>query len=149
MAQYAKAYFSPDKNARQHIIGFIDRTQKDLDIAVYAVTDDLISDAIIRAHNRGVAVRVLMDDLQAASRYADDEKMQAAGVPLRLDIRSAAMHNKFAISDKSAVMTGSYNWTLNAATRNSENWVIIWLKYMIHDYYQPQFEKLWADNAPT
>jgi phosphatidylserine/phosphatidylglycerophosphate/cardiolipin synthase-like enzyme len=31
------------------------------------------------------------------------------------------MHHKFCVIDNQVVLTGSYNWTTNAETRNDEN----------------------------
>jgi len=147
MGKYASVYFSPNRHAADTVIGFIDRTTTSLDIAVYSITHDGIADAIIRAHQRGVAVRVLMDKTQAGSKYADDEKMEAAGIPVYRDRVTGLMHHKMAISDSCAVVLGSFNWTLNADTKNMEHLVIVRLKYIIEEC-QAEFEHLWKVNAP-
>jgi phosphatidylserine/phosphatidylglycerophosphate/cardiolipin synthase-like enzyme len=139
-------YFSPGRGADEIVVGFIDRCEKTLDVAIYSLTHDPIRDALIRAHKRGVKVRVLMDNLQARSRYADDEVMAAAGIPVRVDLSSAAMHDKFAIGDSKAVLTGSFNWTKNAVERNAENFVIVRMRYIIRPFEQ-EFERLWEDNV--
>ena len=72
MGRYASVYFSPNQGADDTVIGFIDRCEKTLDVAVYSITHDDIAAALIRAHQRGVRVRVLMDKTQAGNRYADD-----------------------------------------------------------------------------
>jgi len=142
------AYFSPGRGADEVVIGFIDRCNETCDIAAYSLTHDPIRDAIIRAHNRGVAVRVLMDNLQARSRYADDEALMAAGVPTLVDKSSSAMHHKFIIGDGTAIMTGSFNFTKNAVERNAENFVIVRLKYIIREF-QKEFEYQWELNTPS
>jgi phosphatidylserine/phosphatidylglycerophosphate/cardiolipin synthase-like enzyme len=143
---YVSCYFSPRRGAADQIIGFIDHCDTTLDIAVYSLTLDGIAAAIIRAHQRGTKVRVLTDKTQASGRYADDEKLEAAGVPLRRDKKSGSMHNKFCIDGKSAVITGSFNWTANADKKNAENFVIVRLKYAVADF-ATEFERLWEDNA--
>lgn len=35
--------------------------------------------------------------------------------------RGGIMHNKFCVIDNQRVLTGSYNWTTNAESRNDEN----------------------------
>ena len=143
---YVSAYFSPRRGAADQIIGFIDHCATTLDIAVYSLTHDGIAAAIIRAHQRGVKVRVLTDYVQASGRYADDEKLEAAGVPLRRDTQSGSMHNKFCIDGKNAVITGSFNWSANADKKNAENFVIVRLKYAVADF-AAEFESLWEKNA--
>lgn len=147
------SYMSPGRHAADTVIGFIDHTHKSLDIAVYSITHDGIAAAVIRAHQRGVKVRVLVDKTQAAGRYADDELLETAGVPLRRDTQSGLMHHKFAISDKGvsgafAVATGSFNWTANADKRNAENFLIIRLSRTVQEY-QDEFDMVWAKNAPA
>lgn len=142
---YVSTYFSPKRGAADQIIGFIDRCETTLDIAVYSLTHDGIAEAIIRAQSRGVLVRVLIDNLQASSRWADDEKLEEVGVQVRRDIKSGSMHHKFCIGDSNAVITGSFNWSVNADQRNAENFVIIRLKYAIADF-QDEYDALWAAN---
>jgi len=134
MGKYFDSYFSPNGGAADFIIGFIDRTENRLDIAVYSFTHDEIADAVIRAHQRGVKVRVLTDKLQASNQYADDEKLESFGIPVRRDTQSGLMHHKFAISDDNAVGLGSFNWSVNADTRNMENWNVVRLKYAVEEY---------------
>jgi len=146
MTNYVTCYFSPNKGAAKAIIGFINRCEHSLDIAVYAITHDEISQAIIDAHKKGVKVRVITDNLQASNVYSDDELLQEAGIPILKTRKAGSMHHKFVIGDNNAIGTGSFNWTLNADRRNNENFVIIRLKYVIKSY-QKQFDLLWCDYS--
>ena len=143
MASYVSTYFSPDRGTKDVVIGFINRCETKLSVAVYSITHDEIVDALITAHQRGVQVRVLMDKLQASNRYADDEKLEAAGIPVKTGGTSGLMHNKFLIDGERAVGTGSFNWSVNADERNAENFVIIRLKYTVASFAE-EFEKLWG-----
>ena len=145
MPRYVSSYFSPDRGTADVVIGFIAKCQKTLDIAIYSLTHDKIADALIEAHERGVKVRVLIDKSQAGNKYADDEKLLIAGIPLLRDKVSGLMHNKFAIGDGKAVGTGSFNWTKSADEKNAENFVVIRLSYVIKQFQQ-EFEKLWEKN---
>jgi len=151
MGHYVSPYFSPDRGADDTTIGFIDHCHSYLDVAIYSLTHNGIADALLRAHGRGVKVRVLIDALQAANAYADDESLEAAGIEVRRDTQAGAMHNKFMIGDGRdgglAVQTGSFNFSKNAADKNAENFVVIRLQY-IAKAYQDEFERLWAANAP-
>jgi len=142
---YVSTYFSPNRGGAQTVIGFIDRCENTIDAAVYCITHDDISDALIRAHNRGVVVRVITDKTQAAGRWSDDEKLEEASIPLKRGGYHwrGSMHNKFIIGDDSAIGTGSFNWTKNADQKNAENFVIIRLRYVVKEY-QKEFNKLWS-----
>lgn len=146
MSRYVKNYFSPGREGVDTIIGFIRRCETHLDVAVYSLTHDEIADELIAAHERGVAIRVLTDKVQASSKYADDERLEAAGIQVRRDIRAGSMHTKYCV-EPGAVGMGSHNWTASAESRNVEHWSVIRLKYVVDDY-QEHFNKIWELNAP-
>lgn len=149
MGTYADVYFAPYNGALESVIGFINRCNHTLDIAVYSITHDDISNAIIDAHNRGVKVRVIIDAAQAGLSSADDEKMEKAGIEVRRDVESGLMHHKLAIGDSNtsarAVGIGSFNWTLSAATRNRESWCVVRLSYIVAEC-QSEFNRVWEAN---
>lgn len=147
MPEYFDTYFSPKGGAADYIIKFIKKTEKTLDIAVYSLTHDEITSALIEAHGRGVLIRILTDALQSKGASSDDETLESSGILLRRDTQPGLMHHKFAISDGLALGFGSFNWSLNAELRNMENWNVCRLKYVI-DSYQKEFEKLWQLNKP-
>lgn len=141
-------YSSPRDGVAAHIVGYIDRCEEHLDVAVYSLTHDAIRDALIRAHQRGVRVRVLTDKVQAAGRGADDEALEAAGIEVRRDVQSGLMHHKFAVDGRNAVLKGSFNWSRNADERNAEYWEVNRYKYVI-DWLQRLFDELWIANDPS
>jgi phosphatidylserine/phosphatidylglycerophosphate/cardiolipin synthase-like enzyme len=149
MGSYVSTYYSPADRAAGHVIGFIDFLSPGdrLDVMVYSITHDDIAEALIRAHQRGVVVRVLIDKVQASSSYADDEKLEAVGIAVRRDTQAGSMHHKVAIENGKVVGLGSFNWTKNADSRNAENWNIVRLKY-VAERYQAEFDRLWDLNAP-
>lgn len=101
----------------------IDDAQLSLDVCGHEIDNEQIIDAILRAHQRGVAVRVVSE-----SDYAEETGPRAfadAGVPLLFDGRDALMHNKFIVIDRRAVWTGSFNFTENGAYKNNNNAVLI------------------------
>lgn len=52
------------------------------------------------------------------------------------------MHHKFAILDKSVVLTGSFNWTAQAVKFNQENIVFYENKELAMKYFEA-YENLW------
>ena len=122
----------------------INKTTSTLDLALYSLTHDEITRIIIDAHNAGVKVRLVIDVAQAGSRYADDEKLEEAGIEV-YRVRSpkgGLMHHKFAIMDGKALFTGSFNWTAGGNDKNSENLILIHDQNIINDF-QEEFEVLW------
>ena len=57
------------------------------------------------------------------------------------------MHHKFCIIDNNIVMTGSFNWTMQAIMGNNEN-VIITSELEVVNPFVSEFEKLWNEYDP-
>jgi len=70
---------------------------------------------------------VVHDKTQAAGRRAVREILTQAGIPVHIQrgSRGGILHDKFLIIDGTYVVTGSFNWTRNAASKNDENFVVL------------------------
>ena len=109
------------------LVAAIAEARDTLDVAAFELNSEPIYQAILEAHQRGVAVRIVADDDHGLH---DDKNtalrdLQAAGVPTIDDGRSGLMHNKFMILDGSTVWTGSWNYTLNGTYRNNNNALVM------------------------
>jgi phosphatidylserine/phosphatidylglycerophosphate/cardiolipin synthase-like enzyme len=70
-----------------------------------------------------------------------------AGITCRTDSEEQYhMHNKFMVVDSLFLVTGSFNWTFQAAKSNQENVVVMDGRYYI-EKYDSEFNKLWAQFA--
>ena len=139
------AYFSPRGGCEEAVIRLIDQSNSSIDVAIYSFTDKKIARALIRAFNRGVKVRVIIDYGNGKSRYCVGPLLEKAGIPVRYKRGSGGglMHNKYAIYDGKVLSTGSFNWTSNANKRNDENLVIIKNDRHLIEMYQKNFNRLW------
>lgn len=134
----------PD-NPDKRFIRFVNETKKFLDICVFEIDSEDITEAIIEAHQRGVKVRMVVDS-QTNTKGNSISRLLKAGVPIVDDGgRSAFMHNKFAISDKTIVWTGSYNLTNNASWKHNDNVIKINSKMMAENYLT-EFEEMFVDG---
>ncbi len=141
------AYFSPGTDCLDAIRREFDRARERADVCVFTVTDDRIRDAMLRAHRRGVALRVITDNDKAFDEGSDVAALQRAGVALRIDQTEHHMHHKFAVFDGARLLNGSYNWTRSAANFNEEN-VIVTADPALVGAFTAEFERLWARFAP-
>ncbi len=64
-AEIIDIYFLPYQNAHLPIIELYDNAEKYIHLAIYSLTKDEFSEALIRAHRREVEVKVLIDKQQA------------------------------------------------------------------------------------
>jgi len=124
------------------IAAAIDNVSETLDIAAFELNNEVITEAIMNAHERGVEVRIVTDDEHGTE---DDDstivELEAEGIPIIDDGRSALMHNKFMIMDSREVWMGSMNYTQNGTYRNNNNMLAIRHPNMV-DVYQLEFNEM-------
>jgi len=137
-----EAYFSPGDECRRRIVGLLDGAKTSVDVCVFTITDDRISDAIVAAHRRGVAVRIVTDDGKSVDEGSDIGRFERSGIPVRVDRTEYHMHHKFALFDGSRLLSGSYNWTRGAALYNDENLIVTADRRLISAFGRT-FERLW------
>lgn len=139
----SEAYFSPGDEPRNRIRSLLRQARASVDICVFTITDDDISEVIAETHNRRVAVRIITDDHKSDDTGSDIDKLQNIGIPVAYDDSPFHMHHKFATFDKSIVLCGSYNWTRSAADSNEEN-IVISNDPQLVKTFQQLFNKLWT-----
>jgi phosphatidylserine/phosphatidylglycerophosphate/cardiolipin synthase-like enzyme len=143
---YAKTVdtcFSPAGHCDQVLVSWIDASRISLEGSIYGLTDTSIAEALIRAKQRGVQVRLVHDQSQSAGSHDVSDELIRAGVPLHIQRGSAGgiLHDKFLVIDGKYVITGSFNWTKNAKAKNDENFVV--LDDQAPKFHE-EFERLWA-----
>lgn len=127
------------------MIRHVNQARSHVYVAMYSFTLDPIADALVRARERGVDVRVVVEKSQLG-RGSEYERLRRAGVDVRLDRNPASMHNKFAVIDGAVVMTGSMNWSMRGSKRNDENLLIIYSKELAEKYAEEFFE-IWVKSG--
>ena len=148
-ADIAEACFSPQHDCASRIVRLFEGARRSVDVCVFTITDDRITEAITRAHRRGVALRVITDNDKSYDAGSDIERLEREGVPVRLDVTAFHMHHKFAIFDGGLLLNGSYNWTRSASLNNEENFILTSDVKLVPPFRQ-LFEQLWNDfgNSP-
>lgn len=144
-------FFSPGEACWRHLAGRINQSRRTMDLCVFTITDDRVSNPILDAHRRGVKVRIVTDNEKAHDPGSDIHKFAAAGIAVKFDdVRgpgvsglSGHMHHKFAIFDGTRLVNGSYNWTRGAAECNYENLVESADPKLVAAF-AAEFERLWA-----
>lgn len=138
----ADVRFSPDHDCAGRIIQLFDNAKQAADVCVFTITDNRISEAITRAHRRGVNLRIITDNDKLFDEGSDIQRLSAAGINVRVDNTEYHMHHKFAIFDGVLLLNGSYNWTRSAALYNEENYVLTGDQRLIRPFAD-LFNSLW------
>ena len=142
----ARAYFSPGNSCRGRIASLFNQASSCVDVCVFTITDNEISEVIAGAHNRGVQIRIITDDNKSTDTGSDITRLKDHGIEVRIDDSPHHMHHKFAIFDQETLLTGSYNWTRSAAENNEEN-IVIMNDMNLLKQFQGLFNDLW-DTFP-
>lgn len=140
---YERVYFTPGTECEDAIADLV-RNAQNIRIAVYAITNTKIGDAIIAAHKRGADIRIISDRTQAKNKASLIDTFRENGIPVALNHGYKIEHNKFAVFDNKTIITGSYNWTINASLYNSENCMI---QNTLSLEYGARFDALWNKYA--
>ena len=120
-----KLCFSPDGHCSTLILDAIGAAKQSVRVQAYSFTAKPIADALVDARKRGVDVSVIVDKSQRTERFSVLDLLSESGIPLYVDFCCAIAHNKVMIIDGKKVVTGSYNFTQSAESRNAENLLII------------------------
>jgi len=140
-----EVYFSLSDNPQKEIIKNINQAEAFINIAMYIFTDREIAIPLVKAHERGVKVRLYLDKDQVDYKYSQSRFLVQKGIKTRISSNNYIMHNKFAIIDNRILLTGSYNWTFSANHRNDENLMVIDDPEII-EIFQNQFINLWINK---
>jgi tetratricopeptide (TPR) repeat protein len=135
----AKAYFHKIQDA---ILTEVDTAKRTLDIAVAWFSSQPLFDSVCAKIAQGVSVRLaIRDDYKNNHEGALDWQyfINTGGI-LYVD-RREELHHKYCIIDGQVLITGSYNWTNNAAYRSIEN-VLISNEPAIATEYLDNFNQL-------
>ena len=138
----AEAHFSPGAACRGRLHSLITGAHRSLDVCVFTLTDDRLSDALLDAQRRRVAVRLISDNLKASDLGNDVARLANQGIAVRVDRTRHHMHHKFALVDGATLVTGSYNWTRSAYKDNQEN-IVVSDDSRLVSAFQRHFEVLW------
>jgi phosphatidylserine/phosphatidylglycerophosphate/cardiolipin synthase-like enzyme len=108
-----EAFVAPT-GLQNRITGFIDGAQNTLDIQMYLFTVSAIRDRVIAAHDRGVAVRVLLDPDHEGNISTRNQLIEA-GVPTRnASSLYSFSHAKYMIADGATALVMSANFNVDA-----------------------------------
>lgn len=134
----SEAHFHDEESK---VINAINSAKATIDVCMAWFTNENILKALEKKKAEGVKVRVIT---------FKDGVNKCHGVDLanleHKELRGehgGIMHNKFCVVDNWTTITGSYNWTTAAETRNDENALIEKNNRSLASSYTKQFNEMW------
>ena len=137
----AGVWFSPQGGALDAVIETVENARETIDLEAFHFSNKRLAKALIRAKDRGVRLRVVLDK---ENRGKANSKA-GAGIPVRIDARHRTAHNKVILIDCKTVVTGSLNFNGHADRENAENTLIL-TSEKLTELYRRDFEKHWGHS---
>lgn len=119
-------YFAPNENIlNEAIIPSFQNAKKSIYVAMFYFTNKNILEELVKAKNRGVDVKVIVDASFAKDFSKYIKLMRENDIPVKVENWAGKMHCKLAVIDDNITLTGSLNWTNSAVNFNDENFLKI------------------------
>lgn len=139
-------------NIADKLLAELAKAKKQVIIAMAWFTNPKLLNGLLECQKRGVSIRlVILDD--AINRNDDfgldfNSFIGINGQLCLYDTSQSLMHNKYCVIDDNIAITGSYNWTNYAETRNLEN-ILITNDPVTINTYKNGFEEMWESLSPV
>jgi len=141
--------FTPGDQCTDMIVSAINQAKKNVDVQAYGFTSSPIVKALLHAKSRGVDVSVIVDKSNATHTYSAISTFLNNHIPVVIDSKVSIAHNKLMVIDDATVLTGSFNFTKSAKTRNDENVLIITDKQLAQAYLDNFNKRLAVSLSPS
>jgi len=136
-------YFSPkSKTYENGIEKLIKNARRHIYIPVFYLTHKELSEQLIKAKNRGVEIKIILDATAARNKYSMHTYLRENGIDVKVENFGGKMHAKSVIVDDEFIVSGSMNLTKAGNDKNDENTIIIKNKKLAIEY-KSYFLKLW------
>ena len=151
-----EVFFSSQDHLAEELISMIEKERKSIKAAVYCLTHRGIVKAFKQAQERGVVIEVIVDPYSLRSKsvlkqidkvsfpvfvWSPEPQYRELSGGRRVKKRKSLMHDKFCILGDDRVWTGSFNFTLDAATAHQENALVVESRDVASAYLS-EFEKI-------
>lgn len=136
------------------IIDAIDKAVVQIEVAVYSMDHPLIRDALYRAANRGVAVKLLLSEKRKETHdlVFYNPPQNISRVDASFESSRGSMHHKFILIDRNFVSAklffGSYNFT-SLQEKFDPSFVLETTRPEIIDVFGREFNRLYTGGALT
>ncbi len=138
-------------------------SRKQLDLALFVLSEQRLADAMAQLQERGVTIRLLADPGFANRAFSEvldllgtqlpDHRcgLEAANRPWQQPLEGVGtprlasgdkLHHKLAVIDHRTVITGSFNWSPSAAHQNDET-LLVFDSPLLAQHFTAEVDRLW------
>lgn len=136
-------YFSPKSKTYYNAIKELLRDAKEyIYIPIFYLTHKDLSNELIKAHKRGVEIKIILDASAARNKYSMHKLLRGNGLLVKVENFGGKMHAKSMIIDDKYIISGSMNFTKAGEEKNDENTIIV-KNVNLAKQYKSYFLVLW------
>ena len=124
--KFITIYFSPkDKSITNVILPLIKNANNYIYIPTFVLTEKRVTEELIRAKQRGVDVKIIIDALNASIKHSKHNELRQGGLLVKTENYAGKMHSKSMIIDDKYTVIGSMNFSNSGENKNDENLILI------------------------
>lgn len=142
-----QSFFCPLDPCESALENELNDAQSFVHVAMYSFTLPSAADALIMLKQKGLDVRVVVEEQQINVQKSEVRRLAENGIEVRVDSNPDLLHHKFAVIDGKTVLSGSMNWTRNGVKGNSENFMVI---HSVEEAqaFEEEWQYLWLNAKP-
>lgn len=122
---YIQCYYSPQDNCEAVWTNLINQATNHIYISCFGMTNKRIANALINQHNKGIVVKVCMDNVQSTDHGNQVSNLRTNGIEVVIKPSVFLEHNKMVSIDKNSGIVGSYN--LSYAAESQDNSLVLFI----------------------
>ncbi|WP_024882349.1 phospholipase D-like domain-containing protein [Methylosinus sp. LW3] len=142
-AEPPEIHYAPVENLERVDVGLLRAARAKIDLAAYVLTDWPIIGALIDAHRRGVAVRIVLDP----SERSDLDRLREIAADVRISPPGPFMHLKSYTVDSALLRSGSANLTASGL-KQQDNDLLVLRDPAAVQAFEARFAQIWSAAKP-
>lgn len=136
-------YFSPQDNIiTDKVLDYVNNAKKYIYMPVFVITHKPLEAALIKAKERGVDVKIIVDATNVYATKSSVQTLRALNIPVKVENYAGKLHSKSIVIDDEFILAGSMNFSRSGESRNDENMLII-KNPRLAVFYRDFFNYLW------
>jgi phosphatidylserine/phosphatidylglycerophosphate/cardiolipin synthase-like enzyme len=120
-----EALFAPEDRVARRVIQLIRGAKKSIHFLAFSFTSEGIAEAMVERAAEGISLLGVLETTQVRSNTGTQFEVLRGGGGVYLDANPRNMHHKLILIDGEIIITGSYNFSESAESKNDEDLLIL------------------------
>lgn len=136
--------FCPNDKCFETVVKYLRESKESIYCMLYSYTlnDFTYELKRLKAIYPNIDIKIIIEEALCNSPYCEYSSLVKDNIEVIFDKNKKSMHHKFCVFDKSVVMTGSMNMSLNGVSNNEESLIFIKDQNLANNFFN-YFNKYW------